>query len=74
LGASEIEIDDDNRRQSNKSFKRDATIVLGCKNSAPEWYFPIQGTVRMLIFVGLIVGCLVGSQVVYGWRKKRGRI
>jgi hypothetical protein len=49
-------------------------LVLGWRDSAPEWYFPIQGTVRTLIFVGAVVCYLVGNQVVYVRAKRRGRI
>jgi hypothetical protein len=40
-------------------------LVLDWRDSAPEWYCQIQGTVMIGIFVGAVVGCLVGSQVVY---------
>jgi hypothetical protein len=45
-------------------------LILDWRDSAPEWYFPIQGTVRTGIFVGAMVICLIGSQVIYGWGKR----
>ena len=49
-------------------------LVLGWKDSAPEWYFPIRGTVRLMILIGMVVVFLADSPVMYGWRKWRGRV
>jgi len=50
------------------------SLVLGWGDTAPEWYFKIQGTVQTTILVISIIAGIVGLQFLWNraQRRKKG--